>query len=332
MKAAKVVVVGSGSWGTALAHIFADAQNEVRLWGRDLKVLQEIDSTHQNLKYLKGLLLNERIKTQSDLAKGLAWAEVIVCSVPTQQIRSVFEKHFELLKGKMIVNASKGIEQGTHQRVSEIFMGLQPDLRYVVLSGPSFAEEAVKQLPTAVTVASNILSEAQWVQERVSTAYFRAYTTNDVIGVELAGAMKNIVAIASGVVSGLNLGFNAQAALINRGMTEIARLGRPLGAEPLTFLGLAGMGDLVLTCTGPLSRNRRFGQMIGEGKSIPDIMSQLGGVAEGYYTSKSAFELAKMVKVEMPITEQVYALLYEGATAKEAVTNLMNRELRNEWE
>lgn len=325
----KVGVVGAGSWGTALANVFADAENQVAIWGRDGSILDSIKTSNENVKYLKGLKLNPSIQPMKDLEAMLQWCDSVVCAIPTQQIRSVFGSHTRHLSGKILVNASKGIEQGTQSRVSEIFADMGASVRYVILSGPSFAEETVKRLPTLVTVAGVIPSDGKAVQELVSTAYFRAYTTQDVVGVELAGALKNVVAIASGVVSGLNLGHNAQAALINRGLAEIARLGHHLGATTLTFLGLAGMGDLILTCTGPLSRNRRFGTMVGQGKKIEEIASALNGVAEGYYTAKSALSLGRAVKVELPITESVYGLLYEGLTPKEALQRLMARDLRD---
>jgi glycerol-3-phosphate dehydrogenase (NAD(P)+) len=254
-----------------------------------------------------------------------------VNALPTQAIRSVFEPVSELLKNKHLMNTAKGIEIGTDLRVSEVFGELQKDCIYSILSGPSFALETAQKHPTAVTVASLKSGEAEAIQKLMAVPYFRIYTSTDVIGVELAGALKNVIAIASGVVSGLGLGYNTQAALINRGLAEIIRFGKKLGAEPLTFFGLAGMGDLILTCTGPLSRNRNFGIAVGQGKTVVEALKLIGGVAEGYYTAKSAFSLAQKHQTEMPILEQIFKILYEGKNPKQALSDLMSRELKDEW-
>lgn len=328
----KVAVIGGGSWGTAVANVFADAGNPTTLWSRDPLVADQMNRNHTNEKYLKGLSLNPELKATSDLAGALDEAEVVVCSIPTQQIRNVFLPHTSRFRGKTVVNTSKGIEVGTNACVSEIFFELAPQSPYVMLSGPSFAQEVVQRLPTAVTVASKNSQINERVQQALKTQYFRAYRSHDVVGVELAGALKNVIAIASGMVTGLKLGYNAQAAIINRGIAEIMRMGKKRGAEPLTFLGLAGVGDLILTCTGPLSRNRRLGVALGEGKNLTQIQQELGGVAEGVYTAKSARELARIMGVEMPITEQVYSILYEQGTAQKALLELMSRDLKEEWE
>ncbi len=328
----KVAVIGSGSWGTALANIFADAKCTTTLWGRHPEQLKEITETHENKKYLKGFPLNKELLTSPNLAEAVEEADWIVCGIPTQQIRKVFTEVAPLLKGKVILNASKGIELGTHSRVSQIFASLSKETPYAILSGPSFAQEVVARLPAAVTIACSNSEIGARIQKALSTPYFRTYRSQDVVGVELAGALKNVVAIASGVVAGLNLGYNAQAALINRGIVEIARLAKKLGAQPYTFLGLSGVGDLILTCTGPLSRNRRLGILLGQGKKWEEAKSELGGVAEGYYTAKSALELAENLRVEMPIAEQVYRMLYEGQNAKTSVAELMSRDLKEEWE
>jgi glycerol-3-phosphate dehydrogenase (NAD(P)+) len=329
-KTTSVAVVGGGSWGTAVANLFADAGCKTTLWARDTDLVFQINTSHRNEKYLKGIALSPKLMASGDLKETIENAEIVVNSIPTQHIRSVFQPVASLLAGKIVVNTSKGIEQNTHARVSEIFKSLSPKAKYVILSGPSFALEVVKRLPTAVTVASEDES-ATLIQKLLSLPYFRAYTSKDVVGVELAGALKNVVAISSGIVAGIGLGHNAQAALINRGMAEILRFGLKLGAQELTFLGLAGMGDLILTCTGPLSRNLRLGLFLGQGKSLKEAIQQLGGVAEGYYTAKSALELSKLKKVEMPITQEVYNLLYMGSTPQQALHALMSRDLKEEW-
>jgi len=326
----KITVVGAGSWGTALANVFADAGAVVTVWAKEPGVVQGIQSQRENPVYLKGIPLSERISATSDLAAAVGSAEVVVCAIPTQFIRGVFSPVGALLGGKVVVNASKGIEMGTFARVSEIFHSFAPGARYVVLSGPSFAHEVAKRLPTAVTVASLDRSSAARVQGLVATPYFRAYRSSDVLGVELAGALKNVIAIASGIVAGLDLGYNAQAAIVNRGVAEIVRVGTRLGAQSLTFMGLSGMGDLILTCTGPLSRNRRLGVGLAQGKSLAAIQGELGGVAEGVTTTQAAYELATKFGIEMPITEQVHRILYEGSTPQKALGELMSRDLKPE--
>ncbi len=326
----KVTTVGAGSWGTALANVFADAGTDVTLWGRDAQIVAALNAKHENPKYLKGYPLSPRITATTDLGQALDSAAIIVCSIPTQKIRPVFAPLAEKLEGKIIVNASKGLEIGTGMRVSEVFESICPSTQYVVLSGPSFAQEVVEQQPTAVTIAAKDKNLATQIQNLMATPYFRAYTSQDVVGVELAGALKNVVALATGIVRGTRLGYNAQAAVINRGMAEIVRMGRKLGADPATFLGLAGMGDLVLTCTGPLSRNLRAGMLIGEGQPLDEIVKTLGGVAEGVYTAQSAHELAEKHSIEMPILREIYAILYDGKSLQSAIASLMGRDLKEE--
>ncbi len=326
----RISVIGAGSWGTAVANLFADGGSDTVLWGRDQHVTDLINEKHENDKYLKGFQLNPKLKASSDLAETLARADVVVCAIPTQQIRSVFDSHRGALHQKPIVNTSKGIEMGTLKRVSEIFKELSPMSTYAMLSGPTFAQEVVKRLPSAITLACAHKGFGEEIQHQLSNAYFRVYTASDVVGVEIAGALKNIVAIATGVASGLNLGYNAQAAIINRGIAEIIGIAQKFGASPMTFLGLAGMGDLILTCTGPLSRNRTLGLKLGEGKALNTIQKELGGVAEGVYTTKAAYELSVKNKIEMPITRQVYAILYENSTPQQALVELMSRDLKEE--
>lgn len=327
----KIAVVGLGSWGTGVGNIFADAGRDVTVWGRDAELVNHINHKHENRKYLKGISLNPKLKASGDLIQVVKDADWIVCAIPTQEIRNVFLPIAPILKNKHIINTSKGIEVGTHFRVSEIFHQIAPESPYTILSGPSFALEAVKRLPTAVTLASKRIEDAAKIQQALSTSYFRSYTSRDVTGVEFAGALKNVVAIAAGIASGLHLGYNAQAAIINRGIAEIMRLAKAFHADPFTFLGLAGTGDLILTCTGPLSRNRKVGILLGEGKTLTQIQKDLGGVAEGVFTAKSAYELSTHAGIELPITEQIYRILYEGTTPAEALQTLMGRDLKEEW-
>ncbi len=326
-----ICVLGAGSWGTALANVSAEAGCASRIWGRDPTVLNEIEGQRTNTRYLPGILLNPAIKIEPQLGKAIAGADWVVCAIPTQQIRSVLEPVSIELTGKVIINAAKGLEQNTYCRVSEIFANLNRKHEYVILSGPSFAQEVASRLPTAVTVACKNKAIASTIQMTISTPYFRIYTATDIAGIELAGALKNIIAIAAGIVAGLRLGHNAQAAVINRGIAEMIRLGKKKGARPESFLGLAGVGDLILTCTGPLSRNRRLGMGLGEGKKIDTLIRELGGVAEGYFTVRAAHELAKKLGVEMPITEQIFGILYENKPVQGAVKQLMERELKEEY-
>ncbi len=326
----KVAVVGAGSWGTALGNLFADQCEEVILWGRDAETVRSLNERHENTKYLKGVTLSPNLKATESLESALDGADLMVGSIPTQQIRNVLKPVANLLGSTIILNSSKGIELGTHLRVSEIYQQFVPQAQYAILSGPSFALEVAQRLPTAVTVACRDREISALIQRQLSNSYFRVYTSTDVNGVELAGALKNVVAIATGVVTGLGLGYNAQAAVINRGIAEIMRMGKRFGADPLTFLGLAGTGDLILTCTGPLSRNRTLGVKLGQGKALADIQRELGGIAEGVYTAQSARELALRNGIDMPITEQVYLMLYEKKSAKQALADLMVRDLKEE--
>lgn len=326
-----ISVLGSGSFGTALANVLADNGHHVLLWGRDPAVVAEINTYHRNSKYLKEIAVDERVTATTDIETAIIGAQAIICAIPTQKIRAVFSVNQKNLSGKLVINSAKGIEIGTGLTVSGIFAQIAPETNYAIVSGPSFAIEVARRLPTAVTVASISAQTAEFVQSLFSNRYFRVYTGRDVIGVELAGALKNVIAIGSGIVTGLKLGYNAQAAIINRGVAEMARLARRKNADPMTFLGLAGMGDLVLTCTGPLSRNRTVGVLLGEGRHLADIEKTLEGVAEGVYTAKSAYDLSKQLKVEMPITEQAYRILYEGQTCRAALEELMGRDLKMEW-
>ncbi len=328
----KVAVLGAGSWGTAVANVLADNGVSTVIWGRDASVLKSIQQEHRNKKYCPDMSLNPALRADSELDAVLTQCNIIVSAIPTQEIRNVLGPVGKRLTGKWIVNASKGIEEGTHLRISEIFKQIAPGAPYLVLSGPSFAKEVLARQPTAVTAASKDLAMAQTVQKLFSAPYFRVYRSTDVVGVELGGALKNVIAIATGIAAGVGFGYNAQAAIINRGVAEILRMGRRLGADPMTFLGLAGMGDLILTCTGSLSRNRRLGEGLGAGRKLDEVSKALGGVAEGAHTTKAVYEIARKQGIDMPITEQIYRILYEDQPIKKALTDLMSRDLKEEWE
>ncbi|RMG17110.1 MAG: NAD(P)H-dependent glycerol-3-phosphate dehydrogenase [Deltaproteobacteria bacterium] len=330
----RVTVLGGGSWGTALADLLARKGHATRLWMRSEEVAAAINERHENVRYLKGHALPEALEATTDLPGALSGAEAVVVVVPTPAIREVMGRCREAIPtGVPIVAASKGIEQGSLMTVAEILAdvlpeSLQPYLAF--LSGPSFAKEVCAQHPTAVTIAAWWPKIAAEVQALFSAPYFRTYTSHDVVGVEIAGALKNVIAIGAGIADGLGFGHNARAALITRGLAEIQRLGVGMGANPLTFMGLAGMGDLLLTCTGSLSRNRTVGFELGRGKKLATILDELGMVAEGVKTAKSARELAQREGVEMPITEEVYRVLYEDKDPKQAVVDLMTRDLKRE--
>lgn len=329
----KTAVIGGGSWGTALASVLA-MQGPVGLWARDEFIAQGINETRRNPRYQTDLELPSSITATTQLGEALKDAELVCVVVPSHAMRHVMSEAAPYLQpGAPIVSASKGIENKTLMTMEEVLTEvLPPALRsdFAFLSGPSFARETLLQMATAVTIAARFPEVAEKVQEAFCTPYFRTYTTEDVVGVELGGALKNVVAIAAGVVSGLGLGFNTQAALLTRGLAEITRLAVHRGANPLTLSGLAGMGDLVLTCTGSLSRNRSVGVRLGKGESLEEILGSMNEVAEGVRTTRSAYHLAEQEGVEMPITTEVFRILYENKPGGEAVMDLMGRDLKRE--
>jgi len=330
----KAAVLGSGTFGTALASILADKNNDTVLWTRREALAHSINTKHINDYYLPDLELPVALRAETDLKKVLDKAEIIVCAVPAQQIGGVLREFGNYIPEHVpIVGAAKGIEEGSLRLVSEIFEA-ELDARYhpylSFLSGPSFAKEIIRKIPTVVSIASKNEQVAKLVQQIFFHSYFRTYWTPDVIGVEVGGALKNVIAIAAGVSDGLGLGHNTRAAIITRGLSEITRLGVAKGADPLTFLGLAGMGDLVLTCTGDLSRNRSVGIKLGQGKKLKEIMGEMKEVAEGVPTTHSAYELSKKMNIEMAITTEVYRLLYEDKDPRSVARDLMGRELKKE--
>jgi glycerol-3-phosphate dehydrogenase (NAD(P)+) len=333
----QIAVLGAGSWGTALAMVLADNGHMVRLWGHRQDQIDEINKKHTNEKYLPGIELPKAIVGYADLCEALTDIETVVLAVPTKAIREVLRNVKPCLKHPItLVTVSKGIEPDTHKRISEIIEEEMagPFLKdVVVLSGPSHAEEVSRRQPTTVTVSSKNMEAAERIQDLfMNHQYFRVYTNPDLIGVEIGGALKNIIALAAGITDGLGYGDNAKAALMTRGLAEIARLGSALGANPLTFAGLTGIGDLIVTCTSVHSRNWRAGNLLGKGKSLDEVLENMGMVVEGVRTTKAAYQLAKKMNVEMPITIALYDVLFNGKDPKAAVDSLMSRVKTHEME
>ncbi|MEM7409522.1 MAG: NAD(P)H-dependent glycerol-3-phosphate dehydrogenase [Myxococcota bacterium] len=330
-----VGVLGAGSFGTCLAMLCA-RNHDVVLWARREETAEAINRDRRNPDYLSDLPLPDRIRATSDLAEAVSEAELVVLAVPSHGVREVMREAARLVRrDAIVISTVKGIELGTWKRMDEVLTELLDPVmhpRLVFLSGPSFAREIADGRPTAVTLAAQVESYAISVQESISTPSFRCYTSSDVIGAELGGALKNVVAIAVGICDGLDLGLNARAGLMTRGLREITRLGTRLGADPLTFLGLAGMGDLVLTCTGDLSRNRRVGTELAAGRDLASIVADTTQVAEGIRTTQGACALAERHDVEMPIANAVRQVLEGKLSPRDAVGVLMTRQLRSENE
>jgi glycerol-3-phosphate dehydrogenase (NAD(P)+) len=331
----KIGVVGAGSWGTAIAGMLGAKGYVLDLWAYEPEVCTSISTKRENDLFLPGVRLSENIRVSNDLHAVVKQKDLVVFVVPSHVMRQI-AGHSEksLSRDSVLVSAAKGIENKTHLTMTGVLADVLPGHkdRLAVLSGPSFAAEVARGLPTAVTVASADPGIAAFLQEVFSTPFFRVYTNTDVMGVELGGAVKNVIAISSGIVDGLQLGLNSRAALITRGLTEIRRLGIRLGANPHTFAGLSGVGDLVLTCTGALSRNHKVGKMIGEGKTLDEILSSMSMVAEGVRTARSVYNLSNNISVEMPIAHAVYSVLYESLNPQDAVYQLMTRSLKSELE
>lgn len=329
----KISVIGAGAFGTAMAVAAARAGNDVVLWAHDARVAQTIRDTGVNPDYLPGVELGAAIRATNDLAEAAAFSDTMFMVVPSHHYRRVLtELRANLRDPVKVISGTKGIENESLERMSEISAHvLGEGLRaFAVLSGPTFAIESAKAQPTAAVIASKDIDFAQEVQHMMSSPTFRLYYSVDVAGVELAGSMKNVIAIAAGVLEGLGLGFNTTAALITRGLHEMTRLGLALGGRLETFAGLAGMGDLVLTCTGGLSRNRTVGVQLGRGLKLDDILRDAKFVAEGIKTSKSARQLSERHQIEMPIATEMYRVLYEGESPREALQRLMTRALKAE--
>ena len=327
----RCAVIGAGAWGTALADVLARNAHDVRLWALEEDVVAAVNATHENTRFLAGFSLAASLRATASLADALDDATLVCVATPSQHLRKVLASASGSFhpRATMCV-ASKGIERDTLALMSDVVSEEAPEHDVVALSGPSFAAEVAAQQPTAIVAASENLIAAEAVQEAFSNSHLRIYTHDDIIGVELGGALKNVMAVAAGIVEGVGLGFNSRAALITRGLAEMTRLGSALGAQPSTFAGLAGMGDLVLTCTGSLSRNRAVGIAVGKGATLEEALAGKETVAEGVATTRSALALAMRENVEMPIVEMVHRILFDGHSARRAVSELMSRELRSE--
>lgn len=336
----RIAILGAGSWGTALSVVLSHARkhHEISLWARNAALAEELQKHRENSAYLAGVRLPDGLRVTHDMPAVLAGAQIVIGAVPSAHARVVYERALSCVTPEMIfVSATKGLEPATHMRMSLVLAqvlaktaGMEPVQSIAVLSGPSFALEAARGEPTAVVLAAQDAPLASLLQEELSGPSFRLYTNDDVLGVELAGAMKNVMAIAAGACQGLGLGSNPLAALITRGLAEMTRLASALGGRPETLSGLAGLGDLVLTCTGALSRNRYVGIELGKGRRLPDILTHMRMVAEGVDTAAPLLALAREHETEMPITEQVEAILHRGKSPKDAIREIMDRPLKRE--
>ena len=336
----RIAILGAGSWGTALSVVLSRARkpHEISLWARNAELAETLQRQRENTIYLKGVRLLDGIRATHDMAKALAGAQTVIGAMPSIHARAVYAQALPSITKEMVfVSATKGLEPETHLRMSLVLAQVlakagaaEPSRRIAVLSGPSFAAEAARGEPTAVVLAAQEPSLSALLQEELSGPTFRLYTNDDVLGVELAGAMKNVIAIAAGACRGLGLGSNPLAALITRGLAEMMRLAAALGARPETLSGLAGLGDLVLTCTGALSRNRHVGMELGKGRRLPEVLAEMRMVAEGVDTAAPLLALAREHGIEMPIAEQVDAILHRGQSPKDAIREIMDRPLKRE--
>lgn len=324
----KITVLGAGAWGTALAHMLACAGHAVRLWDFFPEVLDQITRTRRNDKFLPGIVLPDLVQCEPELQSAIVWADLVTIAVISKAFRAVAERITQF--DGYVLSVTKGIEYDTCLTMSGILQSTVPRARVAVLSGPSFAIEVARQVPTAVVVASRHPETASIIQQLFHSKSFRVYTSTDVLGVELGGALKNVIAIAAGVCDGLGFGDNSKAALVTRAIAEIKRLGVACGARPETFTGLSGVGDLMATCFSRLSRNRGFGERLGRGEKIVDILASTVGVVEGYPTALAAYQLAKKHNVNTPIINEVYAMLYEGKDVQQAVRDLLARDSKPE--
>ena len=334
MRECRIAVIGAGSWGTALAQALAYLGHEVRLWAYEEEVVETILSSRENRMYLPGIEISRAILPTSDLSRAVEDVQYVLTVMPSHVCRDLYTRMLPFLRQEMIlISATKGLEEGSLMRMSEVIqsvVGNRFKAKTAVISGPSFAREVADGQPTAIVVASHGSEIARSVQEAFSSKTMRLYTSTDVTGVELGGAVKNVIAIAAGVIEGLGLGHNPMAALITRGLVEIIRLGRAIGARSDTLSGLAGLGDLVLTCTGGLSRNRSVGVELGKGRSLKDIIESTHTIAEGIKTTGATVELAEAHGVEMPITHQVHRILRNEISPRQAIHELMERSLKDE--
>ncbi len=329
----KVTVLGDGGWGTAVAIVNARCKNDVVLWSAFPDYAQVLKETRENVKFLPGVPLPANLRISTDLKEAISSSQIIVLAIPTQFVRTILHKVKEIdIDHKIFVSVSKGIERQTGLRPSEIVYSILGDkVHLVVLSGPSHAEEVARNIPTLVVAASKDPRIATQVQQAMMDTYFRIYVQTDVVGVEMGGALKNVIAIAAGICDGLKFGDNTKAGLLSRGLLEMARLGIKMGANPNTFFGLSGMGDLVTTCFSQHGRNLRVGRELGEGKKIKDILGGMQMVAEGVDTAAALHELCAKIGIELPILDEVYKVLFEEKSPRQAVIDLLNRDAHEEW-
>lgn len=324
-------IIGIGAWATALSILLSENGYSVVVWSHEEDTVEKIKKSNVNEKYLPNVKIPSEIVFTTKV-EVLNESDLLIQGTPTQFIRKILENYGIEIKGKRIVNVAKGIEKVSLKRISEILIEFGVESKnYSILTGPSHAEEVARKVPTAVVVAAEDQEFGKMVQKIFSNAYFRVYTSNDVVGCELGGALKNVIAIAAGIVDGLQLGDNSKAALITRGLAEVTRLGVAMGANPLTFSGLSGLGDLIVTCNSKFSRNRFVGEQIAKGRSLQEIVNRMFAVAEGVDTTISAYQLGLKHKVELPITKKVYEILFENLNPREALMNLMLRETKPEW-
>lgn len=326
---AKITVLGPGGWGIALALTAAANGNEVTLWSAFSKEAESLSKTRCNPKLIDGITIPQEINITDDISCANG-ADIVIMAVPSFAVRETAKKLVGINFG-IIANASKGIESPSGKRMSEVILSCLPNARVVSLSGPTHAEEVARKIPTTIVAASRDSDAAILVQNALGNSFFRVYTNDDIIGAEIGGALKNVIAVAAGVIDGIGCGDNTKAALVTRGISEITRLGVAMGAYERTFLGLTGIGDLVVTCTSPHSRNHRYGELLGKGTDIKEALERVGTV-EGYFAAAAAMELSKKYNVELPICEQCYEIMYNGADCKKALDILMTRPLKNESE
>ncbi len=330
---ARVAVMGAGSWGTAFGMVLCDAGGDVVLWAREPEVQASINTTHTNELFHPGIALPERMRATGDPAEALAGASLVILAIPAQTLAVNLQAWRDLMEpDAVVVSLMKGIELGTMRRMSEVIAedGGIPSERVAVVSGPNLAREIAQRSPAATTVACPTEESAKRLQDACTTGYFRPYWTTDVVGAEIGGSVKNVIALANGIAVGLGYGANSQASLITRGLAEMSRLGEALGANPMTFLGLAGMGDLIATCTSPLSRNRTFGEHLGQGMSVEETVAITTQTSEGVKSCLPILELGRSHGVEMPITEQVVQVVHHGMSPAEMVGALMGRSTKPE--
>jgi glycerol-3-phosphate dehydrogenase (NAD(P)+) len=328
-----ISVLSDGGWGTALAKVLCENGHVVTIWGPFPDYLEEMARTRRNDRFLKGVELPASLRFEPDLARACAGAAMVVLAAPSQYMRGLLEKLAAVPRPADLIhlNVAKGIETGSCMRMSELVTQTLGDVRYAILTGPSHAEEVARRIPTAVMTASRDPGAARSVQQAFMNEYLRIYTSDDVVGAELGGSLKNVLALAAGVLDGMGMGDNTKAALMTRGIVEMARLGQALGGRPETFSGLSGIGDLIVTCTSQHSRNRHVGEQLGRGRKLADIQREMGlAVAEGVKTASSAYELARRTSVETPIIDEVHASLYADKDPRQAVRDLMLRDAKSE--